>query len=144
MMMSVDIEGGLAPGRERAIQRWGPALTPGFTIVPDVMIRGQAKLGIAPREMCVLLHLLTFWWVAEEWPRPKLATIARRMGVEERTVQRAIGNLIELGLIERTKIRTKFGDFVQGFNLSGLLAKLERLAETEAAMAAEFSGTRES
>ncbi|RYG29048.1 hypothetical protein EON81_27425 [bacterium] len=129
----------LAAGRERAQVRWGEALTGGFTIVPDVLLKNQGKLGLGFREMCVLVQLLSFWWVADEWPRPQIGTLAKRVGSDERTVQRAIGALVDQGLIERTRVRTKYGDYVQGFSLSGLVARLETIAEQPTAQA---DGTR--
>lgn len=132
----------LAPGRERAEQRWGSSLATGFTIIPDILLKNQKALGLGFREMSVLLQLLSFWWVADEWPRPQISTIAKRVGSDERTVQRAISTLVDLGLIERVRVKTKYGDFAQGFGLSGLLGRLEGIAGTSAtAVADPFSAT---
>lgn len=133
----MEIEAGsLADGRERAQVRWGDTLTGGFTIVPDTLLKNQGRLGLGFREMCVLIQLLSFWWVADEWPRPQIATLARRTGSDERTVQRAISALVDKGLIARVRVKTRYGDYAQGFSLAGLVAKLEIVAEQPPAQAA--------
>jgi hypothetical protein len=66
------------------------------------------------------------------------------VGSDERTVQRAISGLIDLGLIERVRVKTKYGDFAQGFGLSGLLARLEGIAGASATTVADPFGAAES
>ena len=119
----------LADGRERATERWGKALDVGFTIIPDLLLKNQRGLGLTSRELLVLLQLLTFWWKASTPPRPRVTTLANRLDVDERTVQRALSALCEKGFVERVRVKTPDGDDAQGFNLSGLVAKLERLAQ---------------
>ena len=136
-MPNVEDMKGLAPGRFRAERRWGEALESGFTIVPDVLIKNQGRLGLAFRELGVLLQLISFWWTAEEWPRPQVSTLAKRMGVDDRTVQRSLSALVDCGLIARTRVKTKYGDFAQGFDLSGLVTKLEQIARQGPALSEE-------
>ncbi len=126
--MDDTIERGLEPGRERAEKRWGEILDSGFTIVPDTLLQSQKALGLSARDMMVLLQIVSFWWRADEWPRPRVSTLASRLDVDERTVQRSISLLRDRGLIERTWVRTNSGTPAQGFELTGLVAKLRLLA----------------
>jgi len=94
-------------------------------------------LGLSNREMLVLLQLLTFWWKASSPPRPRVSTLAQRLDVDERTIQRALSSLCEKGLIERTRVKTPEGDEAQAFDLGGLVAKLEAFAVREVAYKAD-------
>ncbi len=130
----------LAGGRERAAERWGGALGAGFTIVPDPLLKNQRVLGLTGREMLVLLQLLTFWWKAGAPPRPRVSTLAQRLDVDERTVQRALSALCNKGIIERVRVKTPGGHDVQAFDLAGLVAKLELLAARDLSRVARLVG----
>ena len=111
-------------------QRWLGAVTEGltgFTAVPDVLIRSQSHLNLSANEMVVILNLLLHWWEGDgQWPYPRLSTIANRMGVTRRTVERAILSLESKGLLMRLE-----GEFspdgltVRRFDLSGLVSELQ-------------------
>ncbi len=110
--------------------RWNGAVTDGvtgFTAVPDILIRSQASLRLSATEMMVILNLLMHWWQGEgQWPYPRLSTIASRMGVTVRTVERAVGSLESKGLL--TRLHGEFIDdglTVRRFDLSGLVAQLQ-------------------
>jgi hypothetical protein len=62
------------------------------------------------------------------------------MGVEVRTIQRAINHLIELGLIKRVKvkIKTESGDSTV-IDLGGLVSQLRKLALKDAAYMPRFA-----
>ena len=111
-------------------QRWGDAVTEGltgYTAVPDVLIRSQSQLSLSANEMVVILNLLLHWWQGDgDWPYPRLSAMAKRMGVNRRTVERAIRSLESKGLILRLE-----GEFspdgltVRRFDLSGLVSRLQ-------------------
>jgi Helix-turn-helix domain len=86
-----------------AYEKWGDALNAGFQLVPDVLLKHQSRLGLSPVDLAVLLNVLMHWWFAEQLPFPETFLIARRMGVGQRTVQRSLQRLEQLGLIERVK-----------------------------------------
>ena len=86
-----------------AHEKWGDALSAGFQLVPDVLLKHQDRLGLTPVDLVVLLNVLMHWWFADQLPFPKTALIARRMGVGQRTVQRSLQRLEQRGLIERVK-----------------------------------------
>lgn len=118
-------------------QRWGSAVQSGqigYTAVPNVLVRSQARLGLTTTEMVVILNLLLHWWEPENWPYPRVSHISDRMGVSPRTVERALAALQTKGLVERMPSRSvDGGPRVRPYNLSGLVEKLQ-------ARAAEVTG----
>lgn len=110
--------------------RWSGAVTDGltgYTAVPDVLIRSQSKLKLSASEMVVLLNLLLHWWQDDgEWPYPRISAIANRMGVTQRTVERAVKSLESKRLVMRLEGETSAkGLTVRRFDLSGLVSELQ-------------------
>lgn len=113
-----------------AARKWGEAARGGFQILPDVLVKNQAALGLNAVELVVLINLTMHWWYPDQHPYPRSTTIAQRMGVDVRTIQRALAHLGELGLIERIKVTETSGDSAQ-ISLSGLVAKLDKLVRDD-------------
>ena len=113
--------------------RWGSSVTTGaagFTAVPSVLIRYQHELGLSATELVVLLNVITHWWRAEELPYVRPTTIARRMGVDRRTVDRALRSIEGKGLVQRLAPESRDGrTTVRRFELDGLVQKLEAIAD---------------
>lgn len=81
--------------------KWGKAaLSLGWTPVPTALLFLQGDLGLNAVEMNVLIHLLSHWWKASDSVYPSQDSIAGRIGVSKRTVQRAIDKLELLKIIE--------------------------------------------
>ena len=102
----------------------------GYTAVPDVLIRSQRQLKLSTTEMVVILNLLAHWWKDDgEWPYPRLSTIAGRMGVSRRTVERAIKSLEYKRLILHLEGEVGAnGLMARRFDLSGLVSELQSSA----------------
>ena len=117
------------------VAKWGEAVNAGFQIVPDMLLKHQRHLDLGATDMVVLLNLAMHWWFPERHPYPRSTTIARRMGVSARTVQRALDRLTELGLIERVRdASNRDSDYPStAIRLTGLVRKLEALALKDAA-----------
>ncbi|HWK65695.1 MAG TPA: helix-turn-helix domain-containing protein [Rhizobiaceae bacterium] len=83
--------------------KWQGAVTEGsgFVAVPVALLRLQSKYGLTPTEMLVLINLLAHWWEPDSVVYPRSTTIAKRMGVDKRTVQRATHKLEKAGLLTR-------------------------------------------
>jgi hypothetical protein len=110
--------------------KWHEAADAGFQLLPDVLIKNQSTLELSSTELVVLINLTMHWWYAAQKPFPRSGTIAARMGVEVRTVQRAITHLSELGLIKRIKVQTEDGES-SVIDLDGLVSQLCKLAVTD-------------
>jgi hypothetical protein len=95
-----------APAMNPAVvEKWGEVARAGFQIVPDLLLKHQKDLALNPTEMIVLLNVLMHWWYRDQKPFPRSTTIARRMGSTLRTVQRALQQIEEKGLLLRQKGR---------------------------------------
>lgn len=117
-------EGG---GEARIREKWGEAIVPGFQAVPDTLLKNQDRLGLNPTELVVLLNVLMHWWYAGKKPFPRPTTIAKRMGSTVRTVQRAINQVVALGLL----IPEQGPDQEDFLNPEPLVQKLGELARSD-------------
>lgn len=126
-------------------QKWGKkTMEVGYTVLPVALLRGQARLKIGMNELAVLVHLIDHWWKPDGMPYPKKQTIAERLGISPKTVQRAIVNLEREGLLirkERYSNATK-GRTSNEYDLSPLVDRLQPIANDMAAAAAEAKAKR--
>lgn len=121
-----------SPDDQRTLnKKWGKAtLAANYTVVPSALIRGQAKLGINANDLAVLIHLLDHWWQAEVMPWPSKKTIALRLNVTEKTVQRAMKRLEDAKLIQRVeRYHSTGGRTSNEYDLSPLVERLKPVAE---------------
>lgn len=105
-----------------------PVMNLGFTILPSLIFRAQARLGLNATQLAVLLHLADFWWDQGRKPYPRLKTLAERLNLSTRQVARVIESLKTAGFVE-TEERTAagYGRMSNFYDLSGLVAKLTKL-----------------
>lgn len=84
-------------------EKWQGAVKEGagFVAVPMVLLRLQAKYELSATDMLVLINLLAHWWDPARSVFPRTTTIAQRMGIEPRTVQRSTKKLLTKGLMTR-------------------------------------------
>lgn len=83
--------------------KWGSkVLEFGWTAVPTALFLLQKELELNPTQLNVLLNIILHWW-GEDKPHPSQKSIAKRMGVSSKTVQRAVFSLEEKGLISKTR-----------------------------------------
>ena len=67
--------------KRRAEDKFGAAVMKhGYTMLPNLLIQAQGKLGVGHAEFNVLVQLISHWWEADKNPHPAKETIARRMG----------------------------------------------------------------
>ncbi|MBE0465570.1 helix-turn-helix domain-containing protein [Halomonas colorata] len=119
----------------KLIDKWGEGgLCLGWTALPSSLMFLQAQLGLTSTDLNVLLNLMIHWWDAKDRIYPSQDSIAYRMGVSKRTVQRTLDRLVDLELIEvkHTKRNGKYG----GRNLYSL-TPLSRIIEINAPMVKE-------
>lgn len=108
-------------------EKYGEAAVAGFQAVPDLLLKNQGKLGLTPTDMVVLLNILMHWWYPEQKPFPRSTTIAQRIGVTARTVQRSISNLEANGLL----VRETSADGRVFLDPTPMVAMLEKLAPSD-------------
>lgn len=113
--------------RDRAEQKFGTdVIRAGYQVVPDVLVRYQGRLGLSPTDVCVLLNLGAHWWYPESQPSPRSQTIAHRMNVHVRMVQRSLSSLKAAGFIDLHKEGGR-----RHYDLKPLVKRLEALAERD-------------
>lgn len=129
--------------QRRAEDKWSSAVIKlGYTTVPNLLLRAQARLGITPNQMNVLLHVLEHWWEADKHPWPSKGTIARRMGKSSRQVQRYLTDLEKAGHIKRiARYSGRKAQINNAYSCDGLITKLKKL-EPEFAKEAALKRTR--
>ncbi len=115
---------------QRIAAKWGPAAMAGFQGVPDLLLKNQSRLDLTATEMLVLLNITMHWWYPDQRPFPRSTIIAKRMGVETRTVQRAISRLQELKLLQKVK-EISDGEEREVCDVSGLVAALSAFAKDD-------------
>jgi DNA-binding transcriptional regulator YhcF (GntR family) len=129
--------------KRRAEDKWTAAVIKlGYTPLPSLLLRAQAKLKLTSPQLNVLIQIIEHWWEAGKDPFPAKETIARRMDVSPRQVQRILTQLEKAGHIKR--IKRYLGHKAQtsnGYSLDGLVKKLVAL-EPEFRKAAEQNKIR--
>lgn len=117
------------------VKKFGEAvMSDGFTGIPNVLLKNQAKLELSHVDMLLIIHLLSFWWEPAGFIWPSKATLAARVNAAECTVRRRIVRMEKKDLMKRvTRKGEEGGNKTNVYDLSGLLAKLEELAPKPAA-----------
>ena len=110
-------------------RKWGKAVMDlGFCIIPSLLLRAQARLGLNPTQLAVLMHLADYWWEAERKPYPKMETLGNRLKLGPRQVRRYIAELEDAGFVTRIERRAPHrGKISNEYDLSGLVSQLRAL-----------------
>lgn len=105
-------------------EKWQGAVNEGsgFVAIPMALLRLQSKYELNPTDMLVLINLLAHWWDPSKPVFPRSSTIAKRMGVDLRTVQRATRKMERAGLIEKNKLP----DGKRAFNFDPLARRIAK------------------
>lgn len=115
--------------QKASVEKWGKdVMDLGFCVVPSLLMRAQRRLNLSPTQLAVLLQLCDFWWDKERKPFPSKETLAQRLSLSERQVQRYIAELENEGLVRRIERRASNGGKLSNtYDLSGLVNRLQNL-----------------
>ncbi|UPG84517.1 helix-turn-helix domain-containing protein [Luteibacter aegosomatis] len=117
------------PSSNSADAKWGKmVMARGFVIIPSILLRAQGRLGLSGTQLAILLQLIDWWMDAKKHPWSKKETLADRIGISERQLQRQVAELEKAGLVRRVEKITNHGKRPNGYDLSGLVARLKALA----------------
>jgi predicted transcriptional regulator len=110
-------------------KKWGKAvMSHGYCLFPAILLQAQGRLGVNAQEMVVLLQLAEHWWKASSKVFPSKDTIAQRVGLSTKQVQRHIRRLEELKLVERKERYSSAGSrSTNEYDLSGLVERLKKI-----------------
>ena len=121
------------------VERWSkPVVDRGFVFAPNLLLQHQNKLGLDPKtnspvpitsiELNLIMQILSFWW-DKSLPFPSKKTLAVRLGVNERTIQRCIASLKKKSLLEtpnRVSANNRTGRALDLAPLKRRLSQLEQ------------------
>lgn len=94
----------------RLDQKWGKeVIAAGYLVWPSVLLQRQQAFGLDPLDMNILMQIADHWWQPENHPFPSKKTLADRINVKARTIQRRITRLVHDGLLERIERRDSHG-----------------------------------
>jgi predicted transcriptional regulator len=114
--------------------KWGASVaTAGFTAIPNHLLSINQFLEqekrLTPTELLTLLQILSTWWYVDRLPFPSKSTIAKRLGLSSRQVQRALNGLEEKGLIRRiARYYENRGRASNSYDVSKVVEKISQLA----------------
>lgn len=111
--------------------KWGDALAAGYQILPDALFRGQHLLDLSATDVVVIANLNQAWWFSDRLPYLQPNTIAKRMGVSERSVQRSLRRMRMRGLISQVREPQEDGTVRYYHDLAGLRDQLNLLARRD-------------
>ena len=125
-------------------KKWGKnVIALGFCVVPSLLLRAQQRLGLNPTQLAVLMQLCDFWWDSDRKPFPGKKALGERLGLSPRQVQRYIAELEQAGLVQRIERRAGHGGKLTNiYDLSGLVARLKKLAPEFRAVEQEAKASR--
>lgn len=108
-------------------KKWGKKVCAlGFSVVPSLIFKAQARLGLNATQLVILLQIADHWWTKDDLPYPSKATIGERIGLSARQVQRYLTELEQGGFLTRVERKSKHkGQLSNFYDLSGLVAKLQ-------------------
>lgn len=111
-------------------KKWGKeVMDAGFTIFPSIILEKQHALGLDALDVNIILQLAKHWWEAEDLPRPSKDSLATRIGVNPRTVQRHVARLEKDGFIRRIAKKNRHGgNDPNEYDLTGLIKQAEPFA----------------
>jgi predicted transcriptional regulator len=115
------------------VAKWGEEVhRRGFAQIPNLIFLlndfADDDEQLKPIELLVLLQLTAMWWKSGKPPFPSMETLARRCGTSERTIERAMKRLTDLGLLERVKRRVNGVVASNRYDLEPLAARLQKIA----------------
>jgi len=100
----------------------------GYTAIPNIMVRAQARLGLNPTQFNILVQLLSYYIEPDRPPYPPKKHLLDRTGISEATLKNHLKALEEAGFIKREQQVTNAGDFGSNiYHMDGLVEKLQKL-----------------
>jgi hypothetical protein len=134
-MLGENLENDAKDNARTMSRKWGSdVVSAGFTSLPNHLlsinqfVRKEGRL--TPTELLTLFQILSAWWHADRLPFPSKATIAKRLGLSPRQVQRALNGLEEKGYITRVaRFYQNRGRASNSYDLTKMVALVQVVAE---------------
>lgn len=112
-------------GWESVAERWAglKKIDLPFVAVPMDLLRHQGDLGLSSSDLVLIVNLAAHRWKSGQVVYPSNATLAKRTGMSEQTIQRILKRLQDAGLLRR--VRHPEGG--RAFDLSPLVERLRNV-----------------
>jgi len=105
----------------------------GYQVIPNLVLLLQNKLRLSSHQLVILLNLSMHWWKKGDLPFVRPSTMAKRMGISRRTVERQLKTLCDMGLVQRKWLpQSTQTSATIGYDLTGLVLRIERMRPAEA------------
>ncbi len=126
---------------QNLVLKFGDMMGAGFTVLPNILLKYQADLGITSSEFNFIAQIWFHWW-SDKDAYPSIKTIAKRMGSkDDESVRRYSRSLQKKGyLLVRDRISKGKGQLSSEYDFSPLIQKLNGLYAVEEAAAQGASG----
>lgn len=112
-------------------ERWGVAADTGWSAIPNILLVNQWRLQLTSEQLNVALNIFMHWHAKMRMPFPRVSTIAKRMGVSERSVHRTLKTLLDRGFLIKEK-RKRYT--AQSYDVTPLVHVLQRLSDERLGM----------
>lgn len=110
-------------------RKWGVVtMKCNFSVVPALLFRAQGRLGISPTQLAIILQIHDFWWHADRWPWVSKGELSQRLNISEKIIQRNLKELDDRGYVKRITRVLNHRRRANGYDLSGLITRLQELA----------------
>lgn len=120
-------------GVDANIKKWGKGThSNGWTYVPNLLLEHQAKLGITPVQLNIILTIMKHWWERDKLPWPSVNHVGEQVGRSRSVVQRRIRELENMGYIKRIYNKDPSKEKMNlnnEYDFSGLVAALTKIAK---------------
>ncbi len=125
-------------------KKFGPTVRKaGVTAVPTVLLNGLAEMKIKPIQLAILLQMIACWGDKGPHPFPRRSVMMKAIGCDKRTLDRAITEMVEAGLIEKNKRFRPKRQTSNEYDLTGLIERLKMLAVRAIKRRERLKATRE-
>lgn len=132
---------------KRLKARWtAPLIDAGYTVIPNAILLRQQALGLDSVDLNIIAQIASYWWSPDKLPFPSKETIAKAIGVKDKsTVRKRLAALEKANLIHRIERPGRHGgNDSNAYDLNPLIKAatpyaLEMIQEIEAKSAAKVA-----
>lgn len=109
------------------VARRGFAQIPNYLLLINQFLHEDERLSSV--ELLTLIQLSSAWWKKDQLPFPSANTLAKRCGVSERQIHRAVSKLQNIGLLKKVSRRRKGVIASNEYDLRPLVNILNEIAK---------------
>lgn len=108
----------------KIFDKWGDCIRSGWLALPAILLEQQDALKLTCLEMIILQNLLLAWRQTDTKIYIRSSTMAKRLNLHQRSIQRGLTELIKKGFIHRIKAEHKDDQVWTYFDVKPTVIKL--------------------